>query len=116
MNHNKTEAKKLSPELIAALTALPAKRLSQVFLQYALDLTVSARMHFVDGRYQAAEACNETLHVVIGFVNILPNDKPRDELNSMIGLVVGDAEQKHRLPILRKALEVQSAITPDSQY
>jgi len=95
---------KSSQQIIAELRALQPRVLHLVLLQYCLELTISARMHFVDGRYPVAQDCNETLHSILGFLRSELGDTPRGQVESMVNMIVRNAEQKGGLHLLALAL------------
>jgi len=97
-------------QMIAELGTLQPRKLNLVLLQYCLELTISARMHFVDNRHPAARDCNETLHSILGFLRADINEPSQSQLGSMVDTIVRDAEHAGRLQTL--ALAIRQACAP----
>jgi hypothetical protein len=97
---NGTEIDSLAFELCA----LDQQTLRLVLLQYALDTTITCRMHFADARYQAAVACNETLHLVLGFLRRQDGAIPRSHTENLVKTILRDAFHNGRIQTVRSAL------------
>jgi len=106
MDSSTIDRKALASRTVDELRALPTDLFHSVLLRYCADLTISARMHFVDERFQAARDCNETLHRILGFLANELGGKASGAKDSMIEMVVAGAEHQRRLSMLRKALEM----------
>ncbi len=86
------------------LQVLSPRMFSRTLLQYALDVTISARMHFQDGRTEAAEGCNETLHLLLGFLSSETESTPCRARESLARTIARDAQHKGRIHILQQAI------------
>jgi hypothetical protein len=106
MDNSEIDHKALAGRIAGELRSLPAHRLHLVLLQYCLELTILARMDFVDGTPIAAQECNEALHRILGFLNAEFGSATCGQKDFMIGMIVTSAEQKKRLLLLQRSLEV----------
>ena len=61
---------------------------------YAHDLTVLARMYFLDSDHERAWKCNETIHKILGYLSSgWLNPKKELDAMSFIGMLVRSASQ-----------------------
>jgi hypothetical protein len=87
----------------------------QIFLAaYAHELTILARMYFVDESYQEAKYCNESLHLLTGYMGSSPLRKPETTAAtdvSFIETIVEYAKHRGWSEIVTRSLQHSLAIT-----
>ena len=88
---------------IQELKSLPSQDLQSKLLNYCVWLTILARMDFLDGNFDGAKDCNETLHRILGFLCHSPEPSFEEQRPSMIDMIVHSAAHKKRLQTLRIA-------------
>ena len=92
-------------QVIQKLLGLSVHDLNAVLIQYALELTILARAHFLEGDFESAKDCNESLHRILGFVEKRLKNKSREQVDSMVDAVVASAAKKARLQILLDSIQ-----------
>ena len=87
----------------------------QLFLAaYAHELTILARMYFVDENYEQAKYCNETLHRLTGYLGSSPLWKPEAAVATdvnFIEMIIQSAKHRGWSEIVTRSLQHSLAIT-----
>lgn len=88
--------------------SLPAACQMLFFSLYAAELTIFARGHFLDGEVMMAQACNETLHRVLGYLSELIRSQSSAPDSSFFDAVVEGARQKGWTDIVARSLRLSA--------
>jgi hypothetical protein len=95
----------LAAQLLDRLQHLTPEAVTPVFVDYSLQLTISARACFIGGEFELAKKCNETVHRLLGYILKQLTVGAADQTQSMIAMVVADAAKNGWLLVLKAVLE-----------
>lgn len=78
--------------------------LRRILLIYLIDVTVLARMDFLEGRIEKAQRCNEEIHRLAGFILKIEGENPSGSLESGIDMIVNASARRGRLSVLKSGI------------
>jgi NAD(P)-dependent dehydrogenase (short-subunit alcohol dehydrogenase family) len=93
-------------DFVARVLAMRTTQHVRFLARYGHELTILARVAFLDDDYESARACNETLHRILGHIGaVLTNtDATRDE--RFARMLVESADQRGRADLLVRSLGI----------
>jgi len=91
--------------IVARVSAMPASQRIGFMARYAHELTIRARAHFVDGDYEAARHCNESIHMLTGHISALSRGPDAARDLSFARMLVDVAAQRSWTVTLAGCLE-----------